>query len=171
MCTLDTRSRAKPTFENEWLLDIIPSTPIPNVPFWKQHKRLQLIASRLRIQPIIKYICNSRIHFWYRPWRPASLQSMKRSSAATSSKTSPENPTIRCKRTLSDARRKNTDHKSTKIASASTTLANAGFYILSGCMQPIILMTVCKDSGLGHPVAQVYMLFWSLLMLLQRCNY
>jgi drug/metabolite transporter (DMT)-like permease len=84
---------------------------------------------------------------------------MKRSAAATSNKTSPENQIVRGKRTLSDVGRKNIDHRSTKMASAST-LANAGFYILSGCMQPI-LMTVCKDAGLGHPIAQVYMFFYS----------
>ena len=41
------------------------------------------------------------------------------------------------------------------------TFFNAAFYILSGCLQPI-LMTVCKESGLGHETAQVYMFFYSL---------
>jgi drug/metabolite transporter (DMT)-like permease len=37
----------------------------------------------------------------------------------------------------------------------------AAVYIVSGCLQPILL-TVCKDSGLGDPLAQVYMFFYSL---------
>eukprot|EP00980_Cylindrotheca_fusiformis_P019118 scaffold6469_cov112-Cylindrotheca_fusiformis.AAC.3 len=45
--------------------------------------------------------------------------------------------------------------------SGAVTMGNAVFYILSGCLQPI-LMTVCKDAGLGHPIAQVYMFFYSL---------
>ncbi|CAJ1939494.1 unnamed protein product [Cylindrotheca closterium] len=47
-----------------------------------------------------------------------------------------------------------------RMSSQSIIYANAIGYILSGCFQPI-LMTVCKDAGLGHPVAQVYMFFYS----------
>jgi drug/metabolite transporter (DMT)-like permease len=44
--------------------------------------------------------------------------------------------------------------------SMSSTVAYAGCYVLSGCCQPI-LMTICKDAGLGDPIAQVYMLFYA----------
>ncbi len=41
----------------------------------------------------------------------------------------------------------------------SVTIANAAFYILSGCSQPI-LMTSCRDAGLANSSSQLYMLFY-----------
>lgn len=41
----------------------------------------------------------------------------------------------------------------------SITVANAAFYILSGCSQPI-LMTTCRDAGLANSSSQLYMLFY-----------
>lgn len=40
-------------------------------------------------------------------------------------------------------------------------MVNSGGFILSGCFQPI-LMTICKNAGLGDPIAQVYMFFYAL---------
>lgn len=87
---------------------------------------------------------------------------MKRSSAISNkTSTTPGLPLTRRKRApilqpIADASKTSPNRK---MASA-TTFANAGFYILSGCVQPI-LMTICKNSGLGHPIAQVYMFFYS----------
>mmetsp|Transcript_4912 Transcript_4912/g.11695 ORF Transcript_4912/g.11695 Transcript_4912/m.11695 type:complete len:422 (+) Transcript_4912:109-1374(+) len=62
----------------------------------------------------------------------------------------------------SSARRTSLSKKKKKrgMSPHSVVYANAIGYVLSGCFQPI-LMTVCKDAGLGHPVAQVYMFFYS----------
>jgi drug/metabolite transporter (DMT)-like permease len=43
----------------------------------------------------------------------------------------------------------------------SVVLTIAGFYILSGISQPLI-MTLCKQAGLADPSAQLYMLFYYL---------
>lgn len=53
------------------------------------------------------------------------------------------------------------DASSTSASADPVTILNAGLYVLSGCSQPI-LMTICKDAGLGDPIAQVYMLFYAL---------
>jgi drug/metabolite transporter (DMT)-like permease len=41
----------------------------------------------------------------------------------------------------------------------NVTLANAAFYVVSGCAQPI-LMTTCRDAGLANSSSQLYMLFY-----------
>ena len=43
----------------------------------------------------------------------------------------------------------------------SFTTANAGFYVLSGCSQPLI-MTLCKNAGIADPRCQLYMVFYYL---------
>jgi len=46
-----------------------------------------------------------------------------------------------------------------KIPRDSVTWANAAFYVLSGCCQPL-LMTICRDAGLANSSSQLYMLFY-----------
>ena len=42
------------------------------------------------------------------------------------------------------------------------TLSNAGFYILSGCSQPL-LVTLLKEAGLADSSCQIYMLFYYIM--------
>ena len=41
------------------------------------------------------------------------------------------------------------------------TMTYAGFYVLSGCSQPLI-MTLFKEAGMADPTCQLYMLFYYL---------
>lgn len=53
------------------------------------------------------------------------------------------------------------DQTSTPSRSVAITFAVATLYVLSGSTQPL-LMTIVKESGLGDPTCQLYMLFYYL---------
>lgn len=48
-----------------------------------------------------------------------------------------------------------------QVSSCCITYTNAGFYVLSGCSQPLI-MTLLKQAGIADPSCQAYMLFYYL---------
>lgn len=71
------------------------------------------------------------------------------------------NPTYTSSPTNNNTNNNSNDKDDDATPPITATMTNAGFYVLSGCSQPLI-MTICKQAGLADPSCQLYMVFYYL---------